>query len=302
MRRGAAAIAIMVLGGGLLMAQAPSPATMRWPDLLSRPHPEGAIRIDYGSAPLQHGQLWLPKAKGPHRTVLMIHGGCWQSDIADARIMDWIAADLAGRGYAVWNIDYRGVDRAGGGYPGTFQDVAAATDLLRTIGPRYRLRTDRIVAVGHSAGGHLAFWLAGRDRLPKGSPLRSRNPLPITAAIGIGALPDLPVARDLPDNDCGVEGVPRLVGPVTAARPDPFVDTSADRLLPTRTRLTLISGAVDRIAPPAVAAGFAAKAKAVGQPVETMVIPAQGHVELIAPETPAWAATVRAIDQAFAGR
>ncbi|MFS0738596.1 alpha/beta hydrolase [Sphingomonas sp. 1P06PA] len=284
------------------MAEAQPPALMRWPDLLSRPHPTGAIRIAYGSDPLQHGQLWLPAGKGPHRTVLMIHGGCWQSDIADASIMDWIAADLAKRGYAVWNIEYRGVDRPGGGYPGTFQDIAAATDLLRGIGPRYGLRTDRIVAVGHSAGGHLAFWAAGRHRLPQGSALRSAKPLPIVAAIGIGALPDLPMARDLPGNDCGVGSVPRLVGPVTAARPDPFVDTSADRLLPIGAGLTLVTGAADRIAPPSIAVSFVAKARARRQAVRSIEVPAQGHVELIAPETPAWAATVRAIEAAFAAR
>ena len=59
----------------------------------------------------------------------MVHGGCWQTEIADRTIMNWVADDLRRRGIAVWNIDYRGVDR-GGGYPGTFQDVAAAADAL----------------------------------------------------------------------------------------------------------------------------------------------------------------------------
>src|SRR6185295_10962523 len=98
-----------------------------------------------------------------------VHGGCWQTELGDRRIMNWIADDLRKRGIAVWNIDYRGVDRAGGGYPGTFQDAAAAADALRGAAPKYRLDISRLVAVGHSAGGHLALWLAGRPRLPAAS-------------------------------------------------------------------------------------------------------------------------------------
>jgi acetyl esterase/lipase len=90
--------------------------------------------------------------------------------------MNWIADDLRRRGYAVWNIDYRGVDRTGGGYPGTFLDATAAADALETYADQFQLDLDRLVAVGHSAGGHLALWLAGRPRLPAGSPLRAPNP------------------------------------------------------------------------------------------------------------------------------
>src|SRR5688500_11452462 len=137
-----------------------------WPDLLERPRPEPDHVIRYGDQALQVVDLWLPAGEGPHPTVLMVHGGCWQSDIADRRIMNWIADDLRRRGVAVWNIDYRGVDRDGGGYPGTFLDAAAAADALRDHSSRYALDIANLVAVGHSAGGHLALWLAARPRLP----------------------------------------------------------------------------------------------------------------------------------------
>src|ERR1700741_3340805 len=104
---------------------------MTWPDLLERPRPAPSATIPYGSDPLQVADLWLPPGAGPHPVVLMVHGGCWQTEIADRSIMNWIADDLRRRGIAVWNIDYRGVDRPGGGYPGTFQDAAAAADALR---------------------------------------------------------------------------------------------------------------------------------------------------------------------------
>src|SRR5262252_800336 len=101
---------------------------MDWPALLGRPLPTGAERIAYGPSPEQVADLWLPAGKGPFPVVLMVHGGCWLSDVAKLTIMNYAAEDLRRRGYAVWNIEYRGVDRPGGGYPGTFEDVAAGAD------------------------------------------------------------------------------------------------------------------------------------------------------------------------------
>ncbi|MBX9796209.1 alpha/beta hydrolase [Sphingomonas sp.] len=137
---------------------------LTWPDLTRRPRPAPDATISYGSDPYQRVDLWLPAGKraAPHPIVVMVHGGCWQTEIADRSLMNWVADNLRKRGYAVWNIDYRGVDRPGGGYPGTFTDVATATDLLRDYAARYRLDLRHIVAVGHSAGGHLALWLAAR--------------------------------------------------------------------------------------------------------------------------------------------
>ncbi|MBA3834486.1 MAG: alpha/beta hydrolase, partial [Sphingomonas sp.] len=150
------------------VAVAPAaPELMKWPDLLTRPKPAPTATVAYGADPLQVADLWLPRGRGPHPTVLMVHGGCWQTKIADRTIMNWIADDLRARGIAVWNVDYRGVDLPGGGYPGTYLDSAAATDALRTHAARYNLDLSRLAAVGHSAGGHLALWLAGRGRLPR---------------------------------------------------------------------------------------------------------------------------------------
>lgn len=167
----ALALAAALAGCSVSEPPAPSPPTqaqpqselMKWPALLERPRPEPDATIAYGSDTMQKVDLWLPAGKGPHPTVLMIHGGCWQTEIADRRIMNWIADDLKKRGIAVWNIDYRGVDRAGGGYPGTFRDVAAAADAFPKHAKRYKLDGSRLVLVGHSAGGHLALWLAGRE-------------------------------------------------------------------------------------------------------------------------------------------
>jgi acetyl esterase/lipase len=202
--------------------------------------------------------------------------------------MDWISDDLRRRGIAVWNIDYRGVDKAGGGYPGTFLDAAAATDALRTHAATYKLDISPLVAVGHSAGGHLALWLAGRKRLPADSPLRSANPLPIHKVISLGGLPDLEEAARPPGSGCGTE----VIGKISGGR---FAETSVPRLLPLGVAQVLINGMQDRIIPNAYAEGYAAPARAAGDKVKVRMIDNTGHVELIAPDTAAWAAAVEEI-------
>src|SRR5580693_2503304 len=126
------------LAGALLLVclaagdrSAAAAGLMGWPDLLGRPLPVATQKIAYGSDPLQFAELWLPDGPGPHPLVVMAHGGCWDSRVAKASIMNYLAEDLRRRGVAVWNLEYRGVDRPGGGYPGTFLDVADGADAVR---------------------------------------------------------------------------------------------------------------------------------------------------------------------------
>ena len=265
---------------------------MTWPDLLERPRPAPSATIAYGSDPLQVVDLWLPAGAGPHPVALMVHGGCWQTEIADRTIMNWIADDLRRRGIAVWNIDYRGVDRPGGGYPGTFQDAAAAADALRAHAARYHLDISRVVATGHSAGGHLALWLAARPRLPAGSPLRTDNPLPIAEVVSLGGLPDLEEAAREPGSGCGTEVIARISG-------GRFAETSVPRLAPLGLPQVLINGRQDRIIPVAYAEGYARPMRAAGDDVRVRMLDATGHVELVAPETAAWAAAVAELRRAL---
>jgi acetyl esterase/lipase len=117
----------------------------------------------YGGDPAQFGELWLPEGAAAG-TVVVIHGGFWRARY-DLSLGRPLAADLAARGYAAWNLEYRRA-LAGGGWPETFEDVAAGIDLLATL----PVDTSRVVAVGHSAGGHLSAWAAGRAKLPPGAP------------------------------------------------------------------------------------------------------------------------------------
>ena len=268
--------------------------TLTWPDLTDRPRPEPQAGIAYGDDPYQQVDLWLPDGPGAFPTVLMVHGGCWTSAIADRTLMNWVADDLRVAGCAVWNIDYRGVDRPGGGYPGTFRDVAQATDLLRGYAPKYGLDLRRIVAVGHSAGGHLALWLAARLRLPADSPLRTPDPLPIAHVVALGALPDLAATAASPDNGCGVEVVDQLLA--GSDRANRYDDTSIPSLLPLGVPHDLVNGREDAIVPYRLATDYVEKA---GSEATLHTIPDTGHVELVAPETLAWTETKRLIAAAF---
>src|SRR5947209_14342486 len=144
------------------------------------------IQLHYGSEPLQFGELYVPNGPGPHPVMILIHGGFWRARYG-LSLMTGLAKDLAKRGIAAWNIEYRRIGDIGGGWPGTLQDVALAADYLRTIGPTYLIDSQRVVAVGHSAGGHLALWLAARPRIAQDSPIAVGNtPLSLMGVISFG--------------------------------------------------------------------------------------------------------------------
>ncbi|MBA2932773.1 alpha/beta hydrolase [Sphingomonas sp. CGMCC 1.13654] len=250
--------------------------------------PSPGPNLAYGPDPLQHVELWKPEGNGPFPVVLMIHGGCWQTAVAKADIMHALAADLMKRGIAVWNIEYRGVDVPGGGYPGTFQDVAAAADMLGREGPKMGLDVKRVVAVGHSAGGHLALWLAARPKIAKTSVLWTAHPLPLVRVVSLGGLPDLAKARTEAVEACGEDTVNQLVGHPTADRRDVFADTSPASLLPLGIPFASVSGSEDPIAPPAYAARFSRQAREAGDNEDNAVISDAGHFELITPSAAAW--------------
>jgi acetyl esterase/lipase len=122
--------------------------------------------LSYGPDRSQRGDLFLPTGAGPHRVMVVIHGGSWQARYGRV-VMRGLAGDLVRRGWAVWNIEYRRVGN-GGGWPNTFADVAAAVD--HVVGIDAPLDLARVSVLGHSAGGHLALWAASREHLPSGAP------------------------------------------------------------------------------------------------------------------------------------
>ena len=142
-------------------------------------------RYAYGSHPQQFAELTLPPTAPPHPVVILVHGGCYRA-MYDLRPLGALAADLADAGFAVWNIEYRRYGN-GGEFPRMFLDVATAADHLRLIASEHHLDLERVIAMGHSAGGHLALWLAGRPKIPPESPLYSVRSFADQGGAGAGA-------------------------------------------------------------------------------------------------------------------
>ena len=263
-------------------------ALLTWGELLSQERPEPSTSIRTGDGETDVVDLWLPETPGPHPVVLMVHGGCWQKSIADRTLMNYAAEDLRQRGMAVWNIEYRGVDEAGGGYPGTYQDVARAADAMREHAEAYNLDLERVAGIGHSAGGHLVTWLATRAALPDESLFRSEDPLPMVGLINSGGLADLEVSAKVTQFDCLGAVLEDLTGTPSETRTNVYADTSPAELLPVPGAFVSVSGAMDRISPPGLADEIAAKDRAAGGSGRAVIVAGNNHVDLVAPGTEAW--------------
>lgn len=125
----------------------------------SSPDRPGVERLTYGSHPSQLVEARRHGGRGaPVGTLVLVHGGFWMQQ-HDLTSLDPLAVAAAERGWDVASLEYRRVG-GGGGWPETFDDVAAGIDRLADW-----LRTPDVVTLGHSAGGHLAVWAAGRPGL-----------------------------------------------------------------------------------------------------------------------------------------
>ena len=281
-----------------LIAPVETRAPITFSQLLAGPRTAADERIAYGPDALQFGELWLPRRQGPHPVIVLIHGGCWRADLPGLELMDYMAADLRDRGYAVWNLEYRRIGHPGGGYPGTFRDIAAGVDHLRTIAAPHSLDLRRVALAGHSAGGHLALWAAARDRLPAESPLRTARPLPIRGVVSLAGIADLDAYRQTGPDACGGPStIDDLVGVQEPGGRNVLADTSPPVLLPLGDRQVVISGALDAIVPPRFGRDYAAAAAQRGDRTGSVVLEGAGHFELIDPTSASWP---RVLD-AFAG-
>ena len=278
-------LALLVL---LAVVSNATAAPISFRDLLARERAKPTEVVHYGAAPHQFGELWLPSGRGPFQTVVLLHGGCWLAELPGTELMAYIAEDLKAHGYAVWSIDYRRIGDAGGGYPGTFQDVAAAIDKLRALAPAHKLDLSKLVGIGHSAGGQLMLWAAARAKLAKGSPLFSVDPLAIHGVVSIAGIADLKAYReDGPDACGGPDTIDALVN-AKGRDGDVYADTSPAALLPLGVSQAVVSGALDPIVPAKFGWDYGMAAASVGDKVRELTIQDAGHFELIDPTSAAW--------------
>jgi len=244
-------------------------------------------KISYGTAPSQFVELFKPAGTGPHPVVVLVHGGCWTRHYDGIEQMRNMAGALARQGIAVWSVEYRRYDEEGGGYPGMYQDVATAVDLLKHEAKASALDLDRIVAVGHSAGGHLAQWAVSRHKLPEWSPAWAPQPLPIKTVISLGGLADLRNEAALIRTSCDCESA-FIAGKPSAQRPDIFADTSPAELLPAGVHTVLIHGELDTISPTVTGENYARRAKAAGDTAEVLVLPGGSHFDEVSADSKSW--------------
>jgi acetyl esterase/lipase len=264
-----------------LLAGTAGAAPLSWGELQRLPLPPAGQRIAYGSAPQQFGELRLPAGAGPFPVMVLIHGGCWQAAF-DYVYMTRLGAWLAQQGMASWTIEYRRVGDAGGGWPGTFEDVAAAADALRNIAHEAPLDLTQAYAGGHSAGGQLALWLAARPKLPAASELHSAAPLPIRGVLGLAAITDMDTYRVGPHDSCHA-AVDEVLGGTPASVAPRYAQTSPRRLLPLGVPQVFIQGTLDPIVTAASVHDYAQAATAAGDRVVELPLAGAGHFDTAVP-------------------
>jgi acetyl esterase/lipase len=250
------------------------------------------LRLTYGAESLQFGELYVPKGPGPHSVVILIHGGFWRAAYR-LTLMQELARDLVQNRIAVWNIEYRSVGDSGGGWPGTLQDVARATDYLVTLAPTYALNLKRVVTVGHSAGGQLALWLAARSRLQKTGKLMTGNtPLHPAGAIALAGASDLQLVWQL---NLGHGAAADFLGGNPDQVPERYAIASPTTHLPLDIPQVLIHGNQDTVVPLMVSQAYAQKATRTGDRITLIELPGADHFVLIDPTSTAWGITIATI-------
>lgn len=258
--------------------------------VLDRPPPLADARISYGDDELRFADLRLPAGAGPHPCLAAIHGGFWRNRYSLDHLGHLCAA-LADRGLATWTIEYRRVGDPGGGWPGTFHDVAAAAAHLFAHAPDFGIDPARIAVLGHSAGGHLASWLASLGNVPDGSPIRA-TPLAFRAAIPLAGVLDL--------HRGWTEGLSHgAVGEFLGGSPDDVPDryaaASPIALVPSAVPHLVAHGADDEIVPVGISERYVEAALRSGQDVSLLRLEGAGHFDVIDPESAAWPAISDAI-------
>ncbi|MBA2768214.1 MAG: alpha/beta hydrolase [Sporichthyaceae bacterium] len=262
-------------------------------DVLRRPARPPDDTLAYGPDPAHLVDVRLP-ATGPAPLLVVLHGGFWMAEHDRAHAAAQ-SAGLADAGYVVATVEYRRVGMRGGGWPGTFDDVALLSD---TVPPLVRAAVGAgvdpvcTVLVGHSAGGHLAAWAAARHRLPEASPWRRRSPLPVAGVVSLAGVLDLVDARR---RGLGGHAVRRLLPGRGRGLTERLGLTSPAGLLPIGVPLVLVHGTRDEEVPVDMSRAYAGTAAALGDDVTLHALDGVDHYELIDPLSSAWPTVLAAV-------
>lgn len=245
-------------------------------DILERKPPKADVRIAYGSDSSQFGDLRMPAGKGPFPVVLNIHGGYWRARY-DLEHAGHLCEALRQKGIATWSVEYRRVGN-GGGWTGTFDDVGSSAEHLKVLAKKYPIDLKRTISMGHSAGGHLALWLAAQTPWLKG-------------AISLAGLLDLRRAHEL---GLGSGQVKVFLGGTPEQVPDRYRAGSPIERLPLKRPTALIHGSADTVVPLEISKRYEAAALKAGDKVTLDVLPGR-HFELIDPASEQWKTVERRV-------
>lgn len=244
------------------------------------------VTLRYGPDASQRVGLHLPAGPATGLPVaVIVHGGFWKALYGDS-LGTPLAVDLANRGWAAWNVEYRRVGN-GGGWPATLTDVAAAIDALAAAGQDAaggRLDLDRVVAIGHSAGGHLAVWAAARPSLPAGAPGAAPR-VRLAGAVSQAGVVDLAFGAA---ESLGGGAVAALLGGQPADLPERYALASPYERLPLGVPVALVHGTADRAVPISQSDRYAAAARAAGDPVTLDRLVGVDHFAHLDPGSEAW--------------
>ena len=248
----------------------------------------------YGEDSNQFGDLYLPAPSDtPHPVIILVHGGCYRAQY-DLKPLGNICKALVAQGLAVWNIEYRRMGN-GGEYPNMFLDVAQAADYLRQIADTHHLDLKHVITVGHSAGGHIALWLAGRHKIPQSSELYSANPLSIKRVVVLAGVVD---AIHAIENGICEGGLSVMMGGEPDAVPENYQVADPRALLPIGIPQIHIVGEHDTEMMDNFNS-YLNVAKQKGDTIDLIVPPDAGHFEIVDVSSTAWQIvcdTILAID------
>ncbi|MBT1003250.1 prolyl oligopeptidase family serine peptidase [Paenarthrobacter sp. DKR-5] len=238
------------------------------------------LRHSYGPDPSQFGELFLP-AEEAAGVVVVVHGGYWRARYG-AELGRPLAADLASHGYAAWNLEYRRAGN-GGGWPRTFEDIAAGIDALLPLSRRHGFGLDRVAALGHSAGGHLAVWAAGRSRFHENTP-GAHPAVQLTGVVAQSGVLDLRAADALHLSE---DAASAFMGGSAAAAPEAYAAADPMQHLPLDIPVYAVHGMEDDTVPLEFSAAYARAAAAAGAVAELVLVPGH-HFDLIDPRAEAY--------------